>query len=149
MRLAGEPVGDAARVVGGVRHRLEPDWMSLAVLAREGRAIADRRNIAVGGQQLCIDDDAVRHFEPGGSGQLFVWPDADADENEVSGKFPSVGKLDMLDSAMPAGDPGGLRAKAELNTALRCASAKNRQVSTETTGPIARSVSSTICTGLP
>src|SRR6266851_8922781 len=43
VRLAGEAVGDAARMVGRVLHRFEAGRLPRGVTARERRAIADRR----------------------------------------------------------------------------------------------------------
>jgi hypothetical protein len=57
--VAGQPRRDAAGMVGGVLHRLQPQRAAEA-RARIQRAIADCRDIRIGRQQMLVDDDAGR-----------------------------------------------------------------------------------------
>ena len=123
VRLAEDPVGDAARMVGGILHRFEASHRALRMPRGEGAAIADRRNIDVGGQEFLIDEDAVGHREPGRRGQLAIRHDADADQHQIGLEPLAAGQFDMIDPAaerarVAPGDPHRLRAEAELDTGL-------------------------------
>ncbi len=123
VRLAEDPVGDAARVVGGVLHGFETGHRALCVPRGEGAAIADRRNIDIGGQEFLIDDDAVGHREPGRRGQLAIRHDADADQHQIGLEPLAAGQLDMVDPPAertrgPPGDPHRLRAEAEFDAGI-------------------------------
>src|SRR5581483_10698053 len=72
VRLAEQPVGDAAGVVGGVLYRLEPGRAAIGVTAGERGAIADRRDRRIGGQQPLVDDDAVGDGKPAVRGKLGI-----------------------------------------------------------------------------
>ncbi len=110
-----QPVGDAARMVGRVLHRLQTHRVLQRMARRERGAIADRRDIGVGGQQKLVNDDAVLDGEAGGGGELFVRHDADADDDEVGGQTAPILKHDMCDAAAIAAQPLNARAKAELD----------------------------------
>src|SRR5256885_7387663 len=59
--VAGQPRGNAARVIGGVLHGFQPQRPAEA-RAYEQRAIADRGDIRIRREQLLVDDDSGRHW---------------------------------------------------------------------------------------
>ncbi len=115
VRLSGQAVGDAARVVGGVLHRFEAGGLALGVDAGECGAVADRRDRRVGGQKLLVDDDPVRDREPRRRRQLAVRHDPDADQDEIGAEPLAGGQLDMVHPAILSANARRLRAESEID----------------------------------
>src|SRR3954451_11072967 len=83
VRLADDPVGNAAGVVGGVLHRFEAGRRAAHLETWKRGAVADCRDRRVRCQQLLIDDNPVADLQPRSGGQLAVRYDPDADQHEI------------------------------------------------------------------
>ena len=112
--VAGQPRRHAARVIGGVLHRLQPQRAAEA-RACEQRAVADRRDVGIRRQQLLVDDNAGRHRQAGLLGQFDIGQHADADHDQVGRHMTAVAEADAGHFCAVALDRGGLHAEMDAN----------------------------------
>ena len=120
LRPAGETGGDAAPLVDRVLHQFEANAAG-GERGREIGAIADRGDRRVAGHEIFVDDDAVIDGEPGFAGELGIGDDPDADQDEIGGQTPAVGRLDPGHPAVGAEDPGYPGAERHLGAPAQCA----------------------------
>src|SRR5271168_1069956 len=83
------------------------------------RAIANRTNVGICGEQAIIDHDAVAHFEVAGRGQLDIRDHSDADDDEISGNHLALDRFHPRDTAARARNPHDLRVELEVHTRSR------------------------------
>ena len=134
-RPSGETVGDAASLVYRVLHQFEA-YANWRERGREIGAIANGGDRRVAGRQILVDDDAVIDRERGVAGQLGMRDDADADQDQIGGDTPAIGRLDP---GNPATAPRIRTAPVPSATSAPqpiCTSVKNRDTGAETTRPI-------------
>src|SRR6266403_3941316 len=114
-RPAGETVGHAASLVHRVLHRFEAhaNWRERR---REISAIADGGDRRVAGHEVFVDDDAVIDREPGVAGQLGIRDDADANQDQIGGDTPAIGRLDAGNPAAIAKDSHYSGAESDLGS---------------------------------
>ena len=84
--VAGQPRRHAARMIGGVLHGLQPQRAAEARACKQ-RAVADRRDIGIGGQQMLVDDDAGCDRQTGFGRQFDIGQHADADHHEIRRRY--------------------------------------------------------------
>ena len=100
--LAGEELGDDARLVGRVLHRFEPDRGAVGEVVGMRRAIADREDVGKPGAAECVDVDPVAAGGAGRDQGLDRGRDADADDHEVRRQRLAVGQADAAHAAARA-----------------------------------------------
>src|SRR6202030_2104491 len=92
-RPAGETVGDTASLVYRVLHRFEAHATGREG-GREISAIANGGDRRVARHEVFVDDYAVIDSEPSVAGQLGIRDNADANQGQIGGDMPSIGRLD-------------------------------------------------------
>ena len=101
---AGDSGGDVLCLIGGVLYGFKAKMLVEGEGARVRGAVADGVDVFVLREEMIVDNDAVAGSEAGMLRELSVRLDADANENQVSGKSCGDAQLDAYRFALGGGN---------------------------------------------
>jgi hypothetical protein len=115
-RLAEQPSGHVACLVGGVLHGFQAGRPLAVLQAGEAGHVAESGDVRIGGQQIGVHADAVLDGQARFAGQLGVGDHADAEDHQVGRQLAPIRGFHAADLTIAAFDAGQALAEVEFHS---------------------------------